>query len=207
MTVAQNRKKSFSSFNYKESFKQLNIDELKRWTITAEPVPISDFFRKRLDRLQRFDLESFEVSKELLIDAICEEGLEGLDRLKVWKGAYLEGELTCGNADYLIAKRRAYLETPFVCVIEAKKDNFEQGTAQCLVEMQACQQTNHKVSRLLDAYGVVTNGEGWKFYRLDVEGRVYETLLYGIADMPRLLGILRAFLHQCEQVSETVTSL
>jgi hypothetical protein len=39
------------------------------------------------------------VSKTLLIDAICEEGLEGLERLKVWKGAYLEGEATCGNAD------------------------------------------------------------------------------------------------------------
>jgi hypothetical protein len=30
--------------------------------------------------LQRFDLESLAVSKTLLIDAICEEGLEGLER-------------------------------------------------------------------------------------------------------------------------------
>jgi hypothetical protein len=56
--------------------------------------------------------------------------LEGFERLKVWKGAYLEGEKTCGNADYLIAERRGYLEAPFVCVVEAKKDDFEQGTAQ-----------------------------------------------------------------------------
>jgi hypothetical protein len=92
------RKKSFSSFSYKEAFKQLGLLELQRWSIEAEPLPISDFFRQRLDRLNRFDLESLEVSKTLLIDAICEEGLEGFDRLKVWKGAYLEGEKTCGNA-------------------------------------------------------------------------------------------------------------
>jgi hypothetical protein len=200
MTQAtQQRKKSFSSFTYKEAFKQLRITALNRWTISAEPVLISDFFRQWLERLQRFDLESFEVSKTLLIDAICEEGLEGFDRLKVWKGAYLEGETTCGNADYLIAERRAYLEGPFVCVIEAKKDDFEQGTAQCLVEMQVCQALNQQLGRVIDVYGVVTNGEGWKFYRLSVAGQVYETLLHGIAEMPQLLGIVRVFFQQCEQ--------
>jgi hypothetical protein len=71
------RKKSFSSFSYKEAFKQLNVVKLHRWLLNAEPIPISDFFRQRLERLQRFDLESLEVSKTLLIDAICEEGLEG----------------------------------------------------------------------------------------------------------------------------------
>ncbi len=198
--TTQQRKKSFSSFNYKAAFKQLGITQLHRWTIEAEPVPISDFFRQRLDRLQRFDLESFEVSKTLLIDAICEEGLEGFDHLKVWKGAYLEGENTCGNADYLIAERQAYLEAPFVCVLEAKKDDFEQGTAQCLVEMQACQYMNHAIERTIDVYGVVTNGEGWKFYRLDKKGEVHETLLYGIAEMSGLLGIVRTFFGECEQM-------
>ena len=200
MTLAiQERKKSFSSFTYREAFKHLGVSELKRWSIEAEPVPISDFFQQRLQRLQRFDLESLEVSKTLLIDAICEEGLEGFDRLRVWKGPYLEGEKTCGNADYLIAQRRAYLEGPFVCVIEAKKDNFEQGTAQCLVEMQACQWSNQELGRAMPIYGIVTNGEGWKFYRLEGDGGVSETLLHGIGEMSILLGFLRSFLGLCEQ--------
>ncbi|MBE9078218.1 hypothetical protein IQ241_13100 [Romeria aff. gracilis LEGE 07310] len=193
----QQRKKSFSSFSYKEAFKQLGITTLNRWKLTAEPVPISDFFRQRLERLRRFDLESLEVSKTLLIDAICEEGLEGVERLKVWKGAYLEAETVCGNVDYLIAEQRAYLEGPFVCVVEAKKDDFEQGTAQCLVEMQACQWANQQLGKAIDIYGIVTNGEGWKFYRLAVAGEVHETLLHGIADMPQLLGILKAFFQRC----------
>jgi hypothetical protein len=200
MTQAvQERKKSFSSFTYKEAFKQLGIAALERWSIDAEPVPISGFFRQRLERLQRFDLESLEVSKTLLIDAICEEGLEGFDRLRVWKGAYLEGEKTCGNADYLMAERRAYLEGPFVCVIEAKKDDFEQGTAQCLVEMQACQWSNRELGRVVPIYGIVTNGEGWKFYRLAIDGVVSETLLYGIGEMSILLGLLRSLFGLCAQ--------
>jgi hypothetical protein len=200
MTQAtQQRKKPFSSFTYKEAFKHLGVTELNRWTIEAEPVPISDFFRQRLQRLQRFDLESLEVSKTLLIDAICEEGLEGFERLKVWKGAYLEGESVCGNVDYLIAERRAYLEAPFVCIIEAKKDDFEQGAAQCLVEMQTCQWVNQQLGKLIPIYGIVTNGEGWKFYRLTVNSKVSESLLYGIGEMSILLGLLRALLQQGEQ--------
>lgn len=197
--ATQQRKKPFSSFTYKEAFKHLGLSDLERWTIQAEPVPISDFFKQRLQRLQRFDLESLEVSKTLLIDAICEEGLEGFDRLKVWKGAYLEGETVCGNADYLIAERRAYLEAPFVCVIEAKKDDFEQGAAQCLVEMQTCQSLRQQLGKAIAIYGVVTNGEGWKFYRLTVTGQVGESLLYGIGEMSILLGLLRSIFQQCEQ--------
>ncbi|MEM9007150.1 MAG: hypothetical protein AAGE59_26935 [Cyanobacteria bacterium P01_F01_bin.86] len=197
--ATQQRKKPFSSFTYKEAFKHLGITELKRWTLTAEPVAISDFFRQRLERLQRFDLESLEVSKTLLIDAICEEGLEGYERLKVWKGAYLEGETVGGNVDYLIAERRAYLEAPFGCVIEAKKDNFEQGAAQCLVEMQSCQWVNRQLQLDMDIYGIVTNGEGWKFYRLALNGEVSESLLHGIAEMSILIGLLRAFFGLCDR--------
>ncbi|ASC71508.1 hypothetical protein XM38_024600 [Halomicronema hongdechloris C2206] len=195
--VTQQRKRPFSSFTYKEAFKHLGIRNLTRWDIIAEPIPISDFFRQRLQRLQRFDLESLEVSKTLLIDAICEEGLEGFDQLKVWKGAYLEGETVCGNVDYLIAERRAYLEAPFGCIIEAKKDDFEQGAAQCLVEMQACQWVNCQLGQAIDIHGIVTNGEGWKFYRLASPGEVSESLLYGIGEMPILLGKLRAFFELC----------
>lgn len=191
-------KKSFSSFTYTEAMKHLGLTELQPWELEAEPIPLSDFFKQRLARLERFDLKSLEVSKTLLIDAICEEGLEGLDLLKVWKGPYLEGEDVCGNADYLLAKRLGYLEAPFVCVIEAKKDDFEQGTAQCLVEMQACRWSNQQLNNDFDIYGIVTNGQGWQFYRLDQAGKVSETLLSGISDLPRLLGRLRKFFSLCE---------
>lgn len=109
--------------------------------------------------------------------------------------------MSCGNADYLIAERRAYLDVPFACVIEAKKDDFEQGAAQCLVEMQACQWSNRQSQADWEGtiYGIVTNGEGWKFYRLDIDGTASESLLHGIGEMSILLGLLRAFFELCEQ--------
>ncbi len=199
MQFTSEQQKSFSDFTHKETCQQLGITELTRWTIEAEPTPISDFFRQRLARLQRFDRVQSEVGKLTLVDAICEEGLAATQRLKVWKGAYLEGEHTCGTVDYLIAERRAYLEDPFACVVQAQNDDFERGEAECLVVMQACQRVNRGSGKAIDAYGIVTNGEGWKFYRLATSGQASVSLMSGVGDMAGLLGQVSAFFKLCEQ--------
>ena len=193
------KKKNFSSFTKTAAFKELNLTELISWNIDAPPVQPTAFFQQRLLRLQRFDLESYEESKKLLIDAICEEALEGVESLKVWKGAALEGETTNGNVDYLVAQRKRYLERPFLCIVEAKKDDFEQGLAQCLVEMEACQWQNRKDDKNIDIFGVVTNGDGWKFYKLTTDGNVWETLLFGTGNLERVLGLLRYVFQLCER--------
>jgi hypothetical protein len=201
------KRKNFSSFNLKEAFKQLQLRELQPWDQSIEPAVASDFFRERLARLQRhFDLEACEESKKLLIDAVCEEALEGFDNIKVWKEASLETPTTCGGADYLMAERKGYLEAPFLCVIVgaafpkevAKKDDFEQGLAQCLVEMQACQWENQQVGRQIEALGIVSNGNAWAFYRLTIEGAVYKTELYALTDLGMLLGWLKHVFQRCE---------
>jgi hypothetical protein len=200
MTTHKPKKKNFSSFDKKQAFKQLNLTDLLPWTIEAKPIAIEDFFQKRLDRLRiHFDLESCEESKKLLIDAICEEAIDPLDRLKIWKGASLESDVLCGSVDYLLAERKRYLEAPILGIVEAKKDDFEQGLAQCLVEMQACQWTNQQIGKSIDVFGIVTNGDTWRFYKLIVSGDVYETLPYSINDMGLVLGLLRHVFENCHE--------
>lgn len=192
------KKKNFSSFNLKDAFKQLGLRELKPWDQVIIPTIASDFFNERLARLQRhFDLDVCEESKKLLIDAVCEEALEGFDTIKVWKGANLQSDTTTGIADYLIAEHQGYLEAPFLCIIEAKKDDFEQGLAQCLVEMQACQWENQQVGRSIEALGIVSNGNAWAFYRLDLNGNAYKTELYALTDLPTVLGWLNHIFQRC----------
>jgi hypothetical protein len=206
---AKPKRKNFSSFNKKEAFKQLNINELSLWSFNTNSIQVSAFFQERLARLKRrFDLDTCEESKKLLIDAVCEEALEETDRLKIWKGANLESDTTCGVADYLVAERRGYLEAPFLCIIEAKKDDFEQGLAQCLVEMQACQWENQQAQsdRVIEIFGIVTNGNTWQFYKLTPHGEVYETPAYSIGDLELLLGRLHHVFHLCEQALITTGS-
>ncbi|MDX2273387.1 MAG: hypothetical protein NW237_15745 [Cyanobacteriota bacterium] len=129
---------------------------------------------EHLIRLHRFDLRSTEKSKELLIDAILQEGIQKFDRLKIWKGAYIQSDHLCGSPDYLLADDREYLETPFLSIIEAKRDDFEQGLSQCLPAMQVCSWINRHHSPVVDTYGIVTNRVGWQFYKLTTGGDVYE---------------------------------
>jgi hypothetical protein len=164
----------------------------------------SEFFQQSLKRKAAvFDLQTGEESKKLIIDLICEEVLQHFEHLKIWKSAALSDEETTGYVDYLMAKRKAYLEAPFLCIVEAKKDNFEQGFAQCLPEMKACQYNNQnknqKSNQALETYGIVTNGEGWRFYKLSLEGFVYESGLYTIANLAQLLGILYYVFSCCER--------
>jgi hypothetical protein len=201
-------KKSFSKFTYTEAFRQLGVTRLNAWPLVVEPMQLSDFFQERFRRLQRaFDLRSYEESKKLIIDAICEEAIITFDTLKIWKGAALESDTLTGNVDYLIAENKAYLEAPLMCVIEAKKDDFEQGLAQCLVEMQACQWQNRQINHLTDVFGIVTNGQGWQFYRLNQTGAIDETLLYGISDLEMILAVTKHLFSLCQNSLQDAQSL
>lgn len=70
------------------------------------------------------------------------------------------------------------------------KLEFEQGLAQCLVEMQACQWENRQDGKDIDILGVATNGQGWIFYKLTLVGEVYETGLYSSDEIAKTLGAL-----------------
>lgn len=93
------------------------------------PVAPTEAFQIHLERLQAFDIQRSEEGKKLLIDAILIEAMQDFKRLKFWKGANLESDVAPAAADYLLAENCGYLEAPFLCVIEAKKDDFEQGLA------------------------------------------------------------------------------
>jgi hypothetical protein len=192
--------KNFSSFDVPSAFKQLGIKNLHNWKIEAPAIAPSDFFKQRLVKLESFfDLRNYEESKKLIIDALCEEGMETSRYLKVWKGALLRSDVTGGNVDYLIAEKKAYLEAPMLCIVEAKKDDFEQGLAQCLVEMQACQWNNLQLGHSIEVLGIITNGETWRFYKLTTDQKVYETLPYAMNNLDTIIGALRFIFEQCEK--------
>ncbi len=69
-----------------------------------------------------------------------------------------------GEPDYLVAGKTKYggMEKPSLCVIEAKRDDFELGWAQALAEMVASSLVENRIF-----YGVVTTGKLWEFGKLE----------------------------------------
>jgi hypothetical protein len=194
------KKRNFSSFTLAEAYKELGLTKLIEWKLDAPPVAPSAFYHQRLQRLHaRFNLTTSERAKELLIDAICEEALEESPKLKIWKAAAIQSEDLIGVADYVAAPDRDYLDTPLLCIVEAKKDDFEQGLAQCLVEMKACRESNAQAGAAIDVYGVVTNGAGWVFYQFTTDRRVFESRLYALGEIEEILGCLRLIFRKCEE--------
>jgi hypothetical protein len=199
-TTPKPSKKPFSRFRIKDAYQELNLKRIQVWPIEFASMAASEDFDRQYQRSQVFDLKQSEEGKKIIIDLVFVEALQAFPRLKIWKGAALESETAHGAADYLITENFDYAEAPFLCVAEAKKDDFEQGLAQCLVEMQACRWSNGE--RAIDVFGVVTNGEGWKFYRLAVDGQVFGTPLYALKDLPDILGILNGIFTVCDRYLE-----
>lgn len=190
-------KRKFSSFDTKSAMLELGLEELQSWDLQPAPLAPTDFFHERQARLRGFDLTSSESAKELLIDAILEEILIYHQSLRVWKEAHLHSDTLTGAADYLVAPRRRYLSLPLVCVVEAKRDDFEQGLAQCLVEMKACRERNERENFARDVFGIVTNGTVWQFYRLALSGQVFETAPFTVQSWPNLLGAVNHIFTHC----------
>ena len=59
------------------------------------------------------------------------------------------------------------LDSPIVCIVEAKNRSIEEGLAQAGAEMVAAQLFNQQEQNEIETiYGVVTNGIDWKFLKL-----------------------------------------
>lgn len=97
-----------------------------------------------------------------------------------------------GVPDYVISKKstlgKLYLETPLVAVVEAKKNDFEQGWGQCLAELVAAQKLNAHPS--LAVYGIVTDGKTWELGCLSETTFTKNTKSYSLNNLPELLGSL-----------------
>ncbi len=195
-------KKAFSKFTRKEAFESIGITHLTSWAIEFEAISPGHDFQTHLERIACFDLEGSEEGKKLIIDAILTEAIQPFKhKLKIWKGVTLEGDIALGEVDYLITANKGYFDLPLLCVIEAKRDDFYQGLAQCLVEMKTCQWHHQQVGKSFDIFGIVTNGEGWKYFKLDQKA-AYETTLYSISDIAAIIGGLHYLFTKCAQNSE-----
>jgi hypothetical protein len=102
-----------------------------------------------------------------------------------------------GIPDYVFSKRsekgQIFFESPFVAVVEAKKDNFTEGWSQCALEMLTLQQLNQNPAQ--EIYGIVSNGDVWEFASLQKD--VFTTYLnkFQITDLTDLYGALNTVLQ------------
>lgn len=130
-------------------------------------VPSSDFNRIEKKLADELNFINETTICERIISPILELVADNYEFLKIWSHVVYNVDKEkglVGEPDYLVAARTKYgdMDIPPLCVIEAKKDNFEEGWRQALAEMVATSLQGREV-----CYSVVTTGNIWEFGYLE----------------------------------------
>ena len=100
--------------------------------------------------------------------------------------------LLSGVPDYIFGTKsplgKKVLGTPLVLIVEAKKNDFEQGWGQCLAELVAAQIINRETAK--PVYGIVTDGLLWRIGKLTEKVFVQDTGKYTTDSTAQLFGAI-----------------
>jgi hypothetical protein len=111
------------------------------------------------------------------------------DSLVIWSHmTFGTGELQ-GVPDYYFSRRPPLglvPDKPYVLLVEAKKDDFDAGWAQCLVAMLAAQKLNGHPTTVI--HGCVSNGRVWEFGKLEGNDFTREVRTFVLSNLPELFA-------------------
>lgn len=203
LEIQEKESHTFSSIKtYNDFFEVLGIEAREYLFTPAEggmeviPTPL---LVEYLRRMQGFRLGGEQSLREAFIFPVLSEVfLNFRERITLFSDVVLkiEGEERNlnGFCDYLIGGTPGQIKptAPLICVVEAKKEDFEIGTWQCAAELYVCKLNNERAGRPYPFYiGVVTIGRMWLFIKLDCEKKllIRDTYYYSIDNLPRLLGV------------------
>ncbi len=135
-----------------------------------------------------------KARSEWLIAPILTELEEQIPTIAVFSGRPLRSANLSGTPDFIIATNTGgiALTSPIFAVVEAKRDDFEYGAAQCVATLTAAREMNGTATAL---GGAVTNGTIWQFLELDGASALIDDQIYNAldADLPQILGVLAFF--------------
>lgn len=191
---------AYNTFTLKDVKVRLGVSvhEARGIFAAIEPVEVSDNLQTTLRDTVPLAL-SFGTEKarsEMIIAPILVEvWRQRKGEMSLFSGADFNVDPErglVGYCDFLLSTSREQLdiEAPLVAVVEAKKEDLNAGTPQCLAEMVAVQTFNSREGRELPmVYGAVTSGSSWRFLRLQGTRAEIDLTEYFLSDLGRIVGI------------------
>ena len=175
--------------------------------IQSIPIETDPYFKNRLDFILAegvvFNSE-YAICESIIHPILVELWRKYADKLLLWSHQPLNyDENLSGIPDYMVAQRssrgKIILEQPYLIIVEAKKDNFEEGWGQCLAELVAAQKMNSNPNSRL--FGIVSNGKLWEFAVLQQMEFIKNVKYYVLEDLQLLMEALNfIFSNSFEQV-------
>lgn len=114
-------------------------------------------------------------------------------------------ETLSGTPDYLISTKselgKPVVGIPLIVLVEAKKNDFEQGWGQCLAELIAAQKINDAPD--FPVYGIVSDGIWWQFGQLIGDVFTQNRTSFGVDNLPMLFSAVDSVFKATTEVSHS----
>ncbi|HMV49033.1 MAG TPA: hypothetical protein PLD20_01770 [Blastocatellia bacterium] len=161
--------------------------------VRVTPVEISPALAEELLFVARYidtRVSEFAIRETLIFPVLREAYKKYAEEFSLWSHRFIKyDERLVGTPDYFVSKRselgKTVLGKPLLLMAEAKKNDFDEGWAQCLAEMVAAQKLNGSD---LTIYGSVTDGQVWQFGKLERDVYTYNDKLFTLDELAELLG-------------------
>lgn len=188
-----------------EALKALQVTEARESFVHPRQFPVPDYFRSWLDRTLAdtpVSCSEWAVCENLIHPVIREVHAAFAKDLVIWSHvSFFEGEAFLGVPDYIIARRSALsvkvMEPPLGMFVEAKRNDFDAGWAQCLAAMDAAQRVNGRPERVI--HGVVSDGFVWQFGKLQGRTLVQNPTEYTLSRLDELFAALNHVFELCRE--------
>lgn len=162
------------------------------------PITPSAWLVEALERANSIGFGSEKSRSERLVTPILLElAKRNEHKFAILSGAYLDVDPARGlngECDFIFSFTRLqdFVQAPVFCITEAKKQDVEQGTAQCAAQLVGAARLNERdkqpISRL---YGCSTTGIEWRFLCFENNVFTLDETRYLISDPGKLLGVLQ----------------
>ncbi|MCI1187357.1 hypothetical protein MON38_07990 [Hymenobacter sp. DH14] len=152
-------------------------------------------------------------SERLVTPILLELAKRNQHQFAILSGAYLDIDPARGlngECDFIFSFTRLqdFVLAPVFCITEAKKQDVEQGTAQCAAQLVGAAQLNERdkkpVSRL---YGCSTTGIEWRFLCFENNVFTLDETRYLISDPGKLLGVLQQIVDVTRAQTQPIVAL
>jgi hypothetical protein len=194
---------SYSDFKLEDIKSNFNIKIIEQMgLIDFQVIPPSDWLKETIRRNLALAsaINTEKARSEFLIAPILGELKEIIPNISLFSGTEFNVDSEQGLngiCDFLISKspEQLSIEAPVVVIIEAKKENLNAATPQCIAEMLAAQIFNQNKGNMISSiYGVVTTGSIWRFLKLENRYVTIDLNEIYLHPIDNLLGILTGIL-------------
>ena len=117
-------------------------------------------------------------------------------------------ETLSGTPDYFVSTISELgiliVGTPLIILVEAKKNNFEQGWGQCLAELVAAQKINADAEA--PVYDIASDATLWQIGHLVNETFTQNRTSFSVEDMPTLFGAINSVFKATSEFSQNTST-